>query len=179
MAKTRKIKKSNASTKVQPSKVMTTAPKTAPSKVPLDRVEGNKIQGKHPRRKQRVADPFSSENEAVNASVDSESEKEQPKRKKPKVAESPDEDSFDDSSEEEANKRPTVPLPRVTRSQAAKETIDVDKIDDDTQQDDDDDDDEGTHTADDEQELDELEDDDDPELRTPQPSSDELSDLTP
>ncbi|KAH6874821.1 hypothetical protein BKA70DRAFT_1449243 [Coprinopsis sp. MPI-PUGE-AT-0042] len=177
MAKTWKIKKSNASTKVQPSKVTTTAPKTAPSKVPLNRVEGSKIQGKRPRRKQQVADPSSSENEDVNTS---ESEKEQPKRKKPKAAESPDEDSFDDTSEEEANERPTVPLPRVTRSQAAKETIDVDKINDDSQQDDDDDDDdEGTHTADDEQELDELEDDDDTELRTPQPSSDGLSDLTP
>ncbi|KAH6886083.1 hypothetical protein BKA70DRAFT_1236570 [Coprinopsis sp. MPI-PUGE-AT-0042] len=137
MAKTRKIKKSNASTKVQPSKVTTTAPKTAPSKVPLNRVEGSKIQGKHPRRKQRVADPSSSENEDVKAS---ESEKEQPKRKKPKAAESLDEDSFNDTSEEEANERPTVPLPHVIRSQAAKETIDVDKIDDDSQQDGDDND---------------------------------------
>ncbi|KAH6888335.1 hypothetical protein BKA70DRAFT_1235428 [Coprinopsis sp. MPI-PUGE-AT-0042] len=119
--------------------------------------------------------------------VRSDSDKEQPPRKKPKVFNTRDEDSFDDHSEVEATQRPKVALPRVTRSQASRVTIDVDNISEDEQENDDeqDDDDEedddlrdgqrgnvqASATQSDEQEV--------LEPCTPQPSSDGMSDLTP
>ncbi|KAH6909715.1 hypothetical protein BKA70DRAFT_1221407 [Coprinopsis sp. MPI-PUGE-AT-0042] len=80
------------------------------------------------------------------------------------------------TTDDEDNQQPNVPPPRVTRSQAAKVTINVDELSDTHEQDEND----GAHTQGDEGSMKmSTEDDGDQDLRTPQPSSDGTERLDP
>ncbi|KAH6871937.1 hypothetical protein BKA70DRAFT_1450527 [Coprinopsis sp. MPI-PUGE-AT-0042] len=76
----------------------------------------------------------------------------QPRRKKSKVFNTRDEDTFDETTDDEDNQQSNVPPPRVTRSQAAKVTINVDELSDTNEQDEYD----GAHTQGDEDGLSDL-----------------------